>query len=257
MPKLGLPFEYQKFPEYFDAINVNETTDNKNVVIEQLLKAHQVNTVLDMTCGTGSQVFYLAKQGYQVVGSDFSPALLAIARQKAKAQKIPIQFIDGDVRNLKVGAFDAVITMCNAVGHLTKTGFAKALKNISANLHEGGIYIFDILNSQAMSDKTVADLSYHVHKKLKSSQIHLVQCSVMDKNQGQLIVYDEYIIQKNAEKPQIYSDKCRLQIYTAKELRDLLAQNNFITIAQYDINGAPFITGKSLNILTVARFLGK
>ena len=85
--KLGLPTAYKKRPEYFDAFNIGEDTDSKNAIIEKLLKKQKVKTVLDMTCGTGSQVFYLLKQGYQVTGSDFSPALLEIARDKAKKER--------------------------------------------------------------------------------------------------------------------------------------------------------------------------
>lgn len=70
--KLGLPFEYQKHPEYFDVFNINENTDAKNIMIESLLQKHKVSTVLDLTCGTGSQVFFLAKRQYKCVGVDFS-----------------------------------------------------------------------------------------------------------------------------------------------------------------------------------------
>lgn len=135
---LGLPFEYQEKPEYFDAHNVNERTESKNAFIEKLLKAQNVKTVLDMTCGTGSQVFYLAKRGYEVIGSDFSPALLEQARKKAAALGLDLTFIDGDIRTLRVGPFDAVISIFNAIGHLSKLDFEKALQNIRANLKEGG-----------------------------------------------------------------------------------------------------------------------
>ncbi|HCU6011404.1 TPA: hypothetical protein OUZ74_000276 [Legionella pneumophila] len=54
--KLGLPLEYQQMPEYFDAHNISEQTEAKNALIEKLLKDQKVKTVLDMTCGTGSQV---------------------------------------------------------------------------------------------------------------------------------------------------------------------------------------------------------
>jgi ubiquinone/menaquinone biosynthesis C-methylase UbiE len=97
---LGLPLEYQQMPEYFDAHNVSEETDAKNAVVERLLKEQKVKTVLDMTCGTGSQVFYLHERGYKVKGSDFSPALLEQARRKAKEFDLDIDFIDGDMREL-------------------------------------------------------------------------------------------------------------------------------------------------------------
>jgi ubiquinone/menaquinone biosynthesis C-methylase UbiE len=91
--KLGLPLEYQQMPEYFDAHNVSADTETKNAFIEKLLKEQQVDTVLDMTCGTGSQVFYLTQHGYDVVGSDFSPALIEIARNKAEKLGKNITFI--------------------------------------------------------------------------------------------------------------------------------------------------------------------
>ena len=52
-----------------------------------------------MTCGTGSQVFYLVERGYEVIDSDFSPALLDQARSKANKMNRDITFIDGDMRN--------------------------------------------------------------------------------------------------------------------------------------------------------------
>ena len=107
------------------------------------VKRDQVKTVLDMTCGTVSQVFYLAEHGYEVVGSDFSPALIQIARDKAVKIGKQITFITGDMREISVGKFDAVITIFNAIGHLTKADFEKALQNIHANLKNYGMYIFD------------------------------------------------------------------------------------------------------------------
>lgn len=47
--KLGLPFEYQHMPEYFDAHNISDQTEVKNALIEKLLKEQKIKTVLDMT----------------------------------------------------------------------------------------------------------------------------------------------------------------------------------------------------------------
>lgn len=251
--KLGLPPEYRKMPEYFDAYNINKDTDAKNAVIEKLLKEQKVKSVLDLTCGTGSQVFHLIKHGYQVTGADFSPALLDIARGKAKKAKIDVKFIDGDMRNIKVGKFDAVITIFNAIGHLTKTGFEKAMRNIHRNLNDGGIYIFDILNLEAMTDKFVADGSYHIHAKINDSQIHGVQCSTVNRITNRLTSYNYGITQKNAEKPKLSQSKCILQLYTAKELQEMLARNGFETIGQYGMDGLKFLKNKTTSILTIAK----
>jgi len=253
--KLGLPFEYQEYPEYFDAFSINENTDAKNKVIESLLKKHKATTVLDLTCGTGSQVFSLAKRGYQCIGADFSPDLLKMARKNAKKEKIAVKFIDGDMRTLKVGAFDAAITIDNAVGHLTKAGFEKAMRNIHSNLKEGGIYIFDILNLQAMTDKVVANLAYHMNEQFNDTKVHVMQCHTVDQNSGLITAYNMCMLQKNADKPTQINHKHSGQIYTAKQLQEMLNRNGFETVAQYGMDGKKFVKNKTLSILTVAKAL--
>ena len=251
--KLGLPLEYKKLPEYFDAHNIGEDTNAKNTVIEKLLKKHKVKTVLDLTCGTGSQVIFLAKRGYKIIGADFSPALLKIARNKAKKEKLNVRFIDGDMRNIKAGSFDAAITMFNAVGHLTKSDFEKAIRNIHKNLKDGGIYMFDIFNLEAMTDKVVSDFTMHLDRKVGDTKIHNIQCSTIDRKNGLLTSYNNYTIQKNANKPVRINNKFSLQIYTAKELREMLARNGFKALEQCGIDGAKFLNKKSTSILTVAQ----
>lgn len=253
--KLGLPLEYKKLPKYFDAWNINDSTQAKNAVIAKLLKEQNVNTVLDMTCGTGSQVFFLEKLGYKVTGADFSPALLEIARQKACDENIDVQFIDGDMRTLKVGKFDAVITIFNAIGHVTPAGFAKTLKNIHRNLNDGGVYVFDILNLQAMTDQTIADLAWLVHKKINDMQMLSTQCSTLDRERGILTSYDNIMIQKKVEKPQRFYNEFSLKIYTAQQIQEMLAANGFEIVAVYGMDGQTFEPNITPNILTVARKL--
>jgi ubiquinone/menaquinone biosynthesis C-methylase UbiE len=250
---LGLPIEYRKLPELFDVWNINDTTDAKNAVIEGLLKKYNVRTVLDLTCGTGSQVFYLTKHGYNVIGSDFSPALLDIARKKARKEGIEVTFLKGDMRAIQVGQFDAAITIFNAVGHLSKLDFAKAMRNIRNNLKDGGIYIFDICNLTAMTDKVIKDLEMSVTKEVCGAQVHMMQHTTIDRESGQLTSHDRVIIQKNSEQPKTYQSSFSLQIYTATELREILAQNGFEVLEQYDMDGTTFLEDTSLSILTVAQ----
>src|SRR3990167_9694513 len=201
--KLGLPFEYQQMPEYFDAHNISEQTEAKNALIEKLLKSQNVKTVLDMTCGTGSQVFYLADRDYEVIGSDFSPALIEQAQSKAKKMNRDITFIDGDMRNVKVGKFDAVITIFNAIGHLTKADFETALQNIRANLKDNGVYIFDIFNLQAITDDVIDDFKMDIQNVVNGVKIRNNQHSEIDKEQGFLIYHDHYTVFKEKSKPVI------------------------------------------------------
>lgn len=249
----GLPAEYQQIPEYFDKHNICDDTELKNSVVEKLLKEQDAKNILDMTCGTGSQVFYLAKYGYKVIGSDFSPELLNIARKKAKEQNLDIEFIDGDMRFLKVGSFDAVITMFNAIGHLNKEDFAKAIKNISKNLSKNGIYIFDIFNLNALTEKAVEDLKMDQKFEVDGDKIHQIQHSKLDRKNAILTSCDNYKIKDKSGKTKEINNSFSLKIYTSKELKEILEENGFKILKFSDIYGNEFIEDKSLNILIVAQ----
>ncbi|HAT8124916.1 TPA: methyltransferase domain-containing protein [Legionella pneumophila] len=251
--KLGLPIEYQQLPQFFDAHNINEETEAKNALIEKLLKDQGVETILDMTCGTGSQVLYLAQRGYKITGSDLSPALVKIAKNKAKEMKLDVKFIEGDMRNIKVGQFDAVITIFSAIGHISKSDFEKTLQNIRHNLNPGGIYIFDIFNLQALTDEVVKDFKMDIQTVVDGVKFRNQQYSDIDRENSLLISHDKYTIIKADGEPEYKTNTFNLQIYTAEELQALLEKNGFVVLNQYDMEGQPFIPDESINILTVAK----
>ena len=251
--EFGLPLEYQKLPEFFDAHNITNKTETTNRVIEKLLSKHNVRKVLDFSCGTGSQVFFLNKFGYKVTGVDFSSPLLKIARNKALRENLSINFLDGDMQKLEVGKFDAVITIFNAIGHLTKTDFNKTLKNIYKNLNDRGLYLFDIFNLEAMTDTAVNNLAMDYKKTVKDKQVHHTQHSTINKDKGLITSYDNYIIDKIGSNEERINNKFTLQIYKAKELQLMLAENGFKTLEQYGIDGSEFKECKTINILTLAQ----
>ena len=253
--ELGLPLEYKKLPEFFDAHNISDDTISTNIVIEKLLNEQNVKSVLDFTCGTGSQVFFLKKIGYDIAGVDFSPALLKIARNKALQKNLSINFIDGDMRSSKIGKYDAVITIFNAIGHLSKNDFQNTLKNIYNNLNDGGVYVFDIFNLEAMNNDSINDLAMNYTKFVDDCQLHHSQHSTINRIEGLLTSYDTYSIQKNNNKTKTLKNTFSLQIYSSKELRELLTKNGFKILDQYSLDGSKFIEEKSINILTVAKKL--
>lgn len=117
---------YDKDASQYDIFN-EKNSALINHTLEKILRKYKVRTVLDLTCGTGSQVFWLTQCGYQVMGSDINTRMLTIAKRKAKQEKRSLKFIKGDMRTSKLGEFDAVITIFNAIGHLTKSNFEKIL----------------------------------------------------------------------------------------------------------------------------------
>lgn len=248
MQQLGLPLEYSELAEFFEPL-----CDDYNQRLAEILKQQKVKSVLDMTCGTGAQVFYLQKNGFEVTGSDISPKLLAKARERASNQKLDIAFIEGDVTKLHVGKFDAVITMFNAIGHLTKSQFASAIQNIKHNLKPGGLYIFDIFNLDAMDEKAVEGLVMDVNKQFGDIEFKQFQFSKLEPTSGLLTSFDKYTITRPGKDAEIYENHFTLQIYNTRQLQEMLLAAGFEVLKMQAFDGSQFDPKSSISILTAAK----
>lgn len=246
------PSHYNKGAEHYDVLN-EENSKVINQLIENILKKHKVKTVLDLTCGTGSQAIWLAKCGYKVVGSDINSNMLKIAKNKARQEKLDIKFLKGDVRSIQVGQFDAVITIFNAIGHLTKIDFEKAIQNIGKNLKKGGLYIFDINNlNYLLKDNRITNLTIDWQRHTDSTLIREIQYSTIDTD-GILASYTTFYSQQGLDKPRINKSKQTLQVYTARQLKLMLENNGFIIIEQCAVDGSDFSDSQTDRIMTIAQ----
>jgi 2-polyprenyl-3-methyl-5-hydroxy-6-metoxy-1,4-benzoquinol methylase len=246
------PSHYNIESEHYDELN-EESSRLINTTVEKILRKYKVKTVLDLTCGTGSQVFWLAKRGYDVIGSDINTKMLKIARDKAKKEKLAIKFLEGDMRTIHVGKFDAVITIFNAVGHLTKEDFEKAMRTIHENLNDGGLYVFDIFDlTYLLHEDNITKLTIDWQKTVDDAKIRKIQYSTIN-NDGVLASYTTSYEQEDSHKPEIFRSEQTLQVYSAEQLRAMLHSNGFEILDQCGIDGSQFDELSTERIVTVAR----
>ncbi len=68
--------------------------------------------VLDVACGTGNLAIPAAKLGADVVGLDLTPRLLEVARERAVAEGVTVEWIEGDAEDLPFDddSFDHVVS---------------------------------------------------------------------------------------------------------------------------------------------------
>lgn len=103
---------------------------------EELLDAADVKEgtrLLDVASGPGHVAGLAASRGARVTGSDFSPAMLAIAR--AKHPEVEFRVADAEALPFEDGSFDAV-TMAFLLGHLGHPD--RALEEARRVLRPGG-----------------------------------------------------------------------------------------------------------------------
>jgi SAM-dependent methyltransferase len=73
--------------------------------------------VLDVACGAGNATIPAARAGARVTGADFSPELLAIARERAADAMVEVDWVEADVQEMPFGdaSFDRVLS---TFGHM-------------------------------------------------------------------------------------------------------------------------------------------
>lgn len=115
------------------------------------LRWGQKGRLLDVGCGTGKSFLAMIERGWEVVGSDISPAMLEIAREKV-GEAVPLHA--ADVRELPVfGQFDLVWALNDTLNYLmSEAELEAALGRMKANLAPGGVMLFDLNTLRSMRE---------------------------------------------------------------------------------------------------------
>jgi glycine/sarcosine N-methyltransferase len=111
-------------------------------------------SVLDASCGIGTQALGLALLGHRVHGTDLSPAEVGRARREAAALGLSATFGVADLRDLTSqvdGTFDVVLSADNSVAHLlTEDDLGRALDAMRTRLRDEGLLLITLRDYDAM-----------------------------------------------------------------------------------------------------------
>jgi SAM-dependent methyltransferase len=144
----------EEYAGAYDALYQDKDYEKECDYAEALFKKYDYRpkTILDLGCGTGGHALILARRGYHVTGVDRSAAMLDIAKNKAKDQRLDVEFIEGDLTRISTGRkYDAVISLFAVMGYqTTNTALAAACKVAKDSLVPGGIFMFDCWNGHAV-----------------------------------------------------------------------------------------------------------
>lgn len=122
-------------------------------VFGPILQANRVQTLLDLGCGSGNDVYRLANLGLAVVGLDYSKQALSHAAANTSPYA---RFVRADMAaGLPFGAarFDAV--MANVAIHMFSDTLTRALvQDVKRILRPGGIFLFHV---NALEDRALRE----------------------------------------------------------------------------------------------------
>ena len=160
---------YDRWSRSYDT-NENKTRDLDEIVTRTVLSKYPFNKVVELGCGTGKNSAWLLNNADEVIGLDFSPAMLDIARQKIDASNV--QFFEADITQpWPVTDASADLITCNLVLEHIETLFP-VFQQAYNKLLPGGIFFIVELHpykqyngsqAQFTTDQGVELVDVYVH----------------------------------------------------------------------------------------------
>jgi len=142
--------EYGFTAEFYD--HVVPYRERQDVAFFVELARETGGPVLEVGCGTGRVLIPTARAGFEIVGLDLSPSMLAVCRERLAQEPAEVQarveLVGGDMRDFDLGRQFALVTIpFRPFQHLTTVADQIAcLKTIHRHLKPGGRLVLDLFN---------------------------------------------------------------------------------------------------------------
>ena len=107
--------------------------------------------VLDVGCGSGRDLCWMKKRGFEVIGFERSPGLAELARDNAECEVIEGDFETYDFSTIFVDA----VMLVGALVHTPHEGFSEVFENITASISRRGNVLITL--KEGSGDRTDPD----------------------------------------------------------------------------------------------------
>lgn len=149
---------FAEYSQYYDLLYADKDYAAEAQYIASKLREHRqgVRRVIEFGSGTGRHGRLLARAGFEVVGIERSPTMLAQSATVAAAERSvglgTFSAVEGDVRTRIVsGPFDAAISLFHVVSYQTTNDDVAALfRNAAHHLSAAGLFLFDVWYAPAV-----------------------------------------------------------------------------------------------------------
>lgn len=191
---------------------------------------YNIQTILDASCGIGTQSIGLAKIGYTVVGNDISSKAIARAKMESITRGVSIDFQQSDMRLLKehiTSQFDLVIACDNSIPHLLNDhDIQLAFEQFFQVLKPCGGCIVSVRDYSKINKKynRIVPRTLHYDGKLK-----IIMYDVWEFHENH---YDmnTYIVKDDNKDPVVQVFRTRYYCITIDKLANLMADVGFSDI---------------------------
>jgi SAM-dependent methyltransferase len=201
--------------------------------------------VLDLCCGVGRHSLELARRGYHVTGVDRTAAYLQLARERAAAEKLKVEWIQADMRNFtRPGAFDAAINLFTSFGYFEDPAQDRqVVDNLFQSLRPGGGLVIDLMGKEPLA-RVFQPRDW---RELPDGTLFLEERIVKP---DWTWIENRWILVKDGQRKEV---TLGLRLYDGAGLRALLLDAGFESVALFgSLGGVPYDTN-ARRLVAVAR----
>lgn len=207
---------FARFADVYDAIYLARGKDYAAEAAFVLQRAGATmtrppRTLLDVACGTGGHLAHFAKR-LDVVGTDASPAMLAIAARELP--RVPLQ--PADMRELDLGwTFDVVTCLFAAVAYLPGVAdLERAIAAMTRHVAPGGALV---LHPGVMPDELAKGHSANVVAPLPDGVVR--RRAVAKRDGAALVITFDFEVERG-DRTSAFTEVHRMALFTDAEYRE-------------------------------------
>ncbi len=227
-------------------------------VLRELLESGPNRRVLDLGCGTGEHVRALAELGFEAVGVDRSPSMLAQAR--AGGESAGVTFVEADLRDLEgrlEPGFGGAVCLGNVLPHLREEAdLERFCQGARAVLAAGAPLLLQVLNYEGIRLRGERALPVNVRPAEDGAEIVFLRL-MQTRPDGSVAFFPSTLELRPDEDPPlrvVRSQKVELRGWTRSQLQASLERAGFPeTRAWGDFARSPFVVEASRDLILLAR----
>ena len=218
---------YQDFAALYDSLMDDVDYEAWAKHYERLLSPAPKSRIFELGCGTGNLTVRLAKMGYDIVGTDLSPEMIARAQEKARKSGQKIQFAVQDMTRFSVPRkVPCIFCGCDGVNYLTTEAQVKScFSRVFEALKPGGTFAFDISAPHKL--KSMAGQMYGEDREEVS------YLWMNEQKDGLLEMNLTFFVRQESGLYKRFSERHLQRMHEPEELKNWLKQTGFENVAAY------------------------
>src|SRR5215467_2588852 len=217
----------------------NAVIAQQATALDAIMRQHvgpSPRSILDVSCGIGTQALGLAALGHAVTASDLSSAAVERARREASQRNLTIDFTVADMcrcAEVHGSGFDVVLSADNSIPHLlSDDAICEALGSFYRCIRPGGITILGV-RDYVTEGRSSPQLVPYGFRSDGDDRYFVVQTRDWD---GDFYDVAMYFIRegRGSKPPTVISGSTRYYAIPIDRLVSLLEQSSFIEIQRLD-----------------------